>query len=218
VLPTESRTSAGSDRGARAQQPAPGCSLPSSLQPCTASPTYSTISPSPGPPLLPLDAEEFVAAQLLLDGALQKEGPAVAGGVAVVGEQDHQQEHHVDEEILAGREQKGFAPQHRGAGSQPCSKSALPTDCCLPRSSIRTQSMLLFLLPYGKQLKMQPRPQAHNNIFCSKQPAQHHMFQLICTTQAPTRWQLGSYASYGGLHPLKGNYSVTNTLTLLQQP
>lgn len=61
-------------------------------------------SPSPGPSQLPLDAEEFVAAQLLLDGALQKEGPAVAGGISVVSEQDHQQEHHVDEEILASRE------------------------------------------------------------------------------------------------------------------
>lgn len=58
----------------------------------------------PQPSQLPLDAEEFAAAQLLLDGALQKEGPAVAGGVSVVGEQDHQQEHHVDEEVLASRE------------------------------------------------------------------------------------------------------------------
>lgn len=62
---------------------------------------------SPDPPRgwqVPLDEQEVVAAQLLFDGALQEEGPAGAGGVAVVGEQDHQQEHHVDEEILGSRE------------------------------------------------------------------------------------------------------------------
>lgn len=52
--------------------------------------------------------EEFTATQLLLDGALQKEGPAVAGGISIVGEQDHQQEHHVDEEILEAENRKGL--------------------------------------------------------------------------------------------------------------
>lgn len=64
----------------------------------------------PGLLQLPLDAEEFTAAQLLLDGALQKEGPAVAGGISIVGEQDHQQEHHVDQEILETDNRKGLQP------------------------------------------------------------------------------------------------------------
>lgn len=64
-------------------------------------------APSPtGASQLPLDAEEFLATELLLEGALQEEGPAVAGGVAIVGEQCHQQEQHIDEEALASRKQR----------------------------------------------------------------------------------------------------------------
>lgn len=78
--------------------------------------------------------------------------------------------------------------------------------------------MLFFLVPYGKQLKMKPRPQARNKVLCSKRPAWHHMFQLTRIAQPPctssySSWQLGSYGSYGGFHPLKGNHSVKNNLT-----
>lgn len=43
-------------------------------------------------PKIPLNAQELLAAQLLLDGALQKECMAVVGRIAVVGEKDGQQE------------------------------------------------------------------------------------------------------------------------------
>lgn len=78
--------------------------------------------------LVPLDAEEFVAAQLLLDGAAQKEGSAVAGGVSIVGEQDHQQEHHVNEEILANRGERDHT-RAQGVSSQSHSRSGFPTAC-----------------------------------------------------------------------------------------
>lgn len=82
--------------------------------------------------------------------------------------------------------------------------------------------MVFFLFPYGKQLKMKPRPQASNNILCSKRPAQHHMFLLICIAQPPCTSSyalaaLGLYDSYGGFHPLKGNHSVKNNFTPLKQ-
>lgn len=130
--------------------------------------------------LVPLDAEEFVAAQLLLDGAAQKEGSAVAGGVSIVGEQDHQQEHHVNEEVLQ-TEEKGITPEHRVSVLSPTADQGFPP----PAMQDQDPNLAVLSFPYRKQFKMKPRPQAHNNICCSKQPGRHQMFKLIRIAQPP---------------------------------
>ena len=64
---------------------------------------------------VPGDGQEGLAVQLLLDGALQAVGMVVARGIPVVGQQCHQQEEHVNQEALGGRDGPGVSQTQSGA-------------------------------------------------------------------------------------------------------
>lgn len=64
---------------------------------------------------VPGDGQEGLAVQLLLDGTLQAVGMVVARGIPVVGQQCHQQEEHVNQKALGGRDGPGVSQTQPGA-------------------------------------------------------------------------------------------------------
>lgn len=87
---------------------------------------------------IPLDAQELLTAQLLLDGALQEERPAVVRSIAIVGQEGRQEEQHVDEEVLAGMTDGGsdllscWEPPVAASAEEPptgCAKQQNLTPC-----------------------------------------------------------------------------------------